>query len=160
MTISRSVCGARSRRILTIVFPECFVGRRAGGQLEWPLTGSRTLACSGGACGNTRPEQSSILAGVLASVLGGLPLPSKKRPTPQEITVRKTIFSVLGAALLAASLMQTAGAAEHRHRATSADRAPRNARNQAVAVPSVAQQEQAYWRARELSSGGPSALRY
>jgi chemotaxis response regulator CheB len=85
-------------------------------------------------------------------------LPSKKRPTPQEITVRKTIFSVLGATLLAASLMQTAAAAEHRHRATRADRAPRNA--QVVAVPSVAEQEQEYWRARGLSTGGPSALRY
>jgi hypothetical protein len=87
-------------------------------------------------------------------------LPSKKRPTPQEITVRKTIFSVLGATLLAASLMQTAVAAEHRHRATRADRAPRNANNQVVAVPSVAEQEQEYWRARGLSTGGPSALRY
>jgi hypothetical protein len=87
-------------------------------------------------------------------------LPSKKRPTPQEITVRKTIFSILGATLLAASLMQTAVAAEHRHRATRADRTPRNANNQVVAAPSVAEQEQEYWRARELSAGGPSALRY
>jgi hypothetical protein len=94
--------------------------------------------------------------------LGGLLLPSKRRPTPQEITVRKTIFSLLGAALLAASLMQTAVAAEHRHRATRADRAPRDASNQAVAMPSVAEQEQEqeYWRARGLSTGGPSALRY
>jgi hypothetical protein len=73
--------------------------------------------------------------------------------------VRKKIFSVLGATLLAASLMQTALAAEHRHRATRADRAPRNA-NQVVAVPSVAEQEREYWRARGLSTGGPSALRY
>ncbi len=87
-------------------------------------------------------------------------LPSKKRPAPQEITVRKTIFSVLGATLLAASLMQTAGAAEHRHHAPRVDRASRNAGNPVVAVPSVAEQEQEYWRARELSSGGPSSLRY
>jgi hypothetical protein len=89
-------------------------------------------------------------------------LPSKKRPRPQEITVRKTIFSVLGAALLAASLMQTAVAAEH-HRATRA-RAPVSASQQKasnqVAVPSVAEQEREYWRARGLSFGGPSALRY
>jgi hypothetical protein len=74
--------------------------------------------------------------------------------------VRKTIFSVLGAALLAASLMQTAVAAERRHRATRADPAPRNVNNQGVASPSPAELNVEYWRARGLSSGGPSALRY
>jgi len=87
-------------------------------------------------------------------------LPSKKRPTLQEITVRKTIFSVLGATILAASLMQTAVAAEHHHRSTRADRAPHNANNQTVAVSSPAQQNLDYWRARGLSAGGPSALRF
>jgi hypothetical protein len=73
--------------------------------------------------------------------------------------VRKTIFSVLGAALLAASLMQTAVAAEH-HRATRA-RAPVSAsQHQVVAVPSPAEANREYWRARGLSFGGPSALRY
>jgi hypothetical protein len=75
--------------------------------------------------------------------------------------VRKTIFSVLGATILAASLMQTAVAAEHHHRSTTrADRAPRNANNQAVTESSPAQANVEYWRARGLSSGGPSALRY
>jgi hypothetical protein len=73
--------------------------------------------------------------------------------------VRKTILSVLGAAILAASPMQTAVAAEHHHRSTRADRVPRNADNQA-AVLSPAQANVEYWRARGLSSGGPSALRY
>jgi hypothetical protein len=77
----------------------------------------------------------------------------------QEITVRKTIFSVLGATILAASLlMQTAVAAEH-HRSTRVDRAPRNADEQAAGL-SPAQANVEYWRARGLSSGGPSALRY
>jgi hypothetical protein len=74
--------------------------------------------------------------------------------------VRKTIFSVLGATILAASLMQAAVAAEHHHRSTRVDRAPRNANNQAVAVSSPAEANVEYWRARGLSSGGPSALRY
>jgi hypothetical protein len=80
------------------------------------------------------------------------------RPTPQEITVRKTILSVLGATILAASLTQTAAAAE-RHRSTRVDRAPRNADDQAAGL-SPAQANVEYWRARGLSSGGPSALRY
>jgi hypothetical protein len=79
--------------------------------------------------------------------------------------MRKTIMSVLGATLLAASLMQTAVAAEH-HRATRADRAPvsasqqfRNANNQ-VAVPSLAEQDYEYWHGLGRAAGGPSALRF
>jgi hypothetical protein len=79
--------------------------------------------------------------------------------------MRKTIFSVLGATLVAVSLMQTAVAAEHRH-VRYADRAPvsatqqfRDANNQ-VAMPSMAEQYLEYWQARGLSVGGPSALRF
>ena len=75
--------------------------------------------------------------------------------------MRKIIFSVLGASLLAASPMQTTVAAEH-HRATRA-RAPVSASqqkaNNQVAVPSAAEANVEYWRARGLSFGGPSALR-
>ena len=67
------------------------------------------------------------------------------------------------ATLLAASLMQTAVAAEH-HRATRADRAPVSASQQKasnqVAVSSPAEANREYWRARGLSFGGPSALRF
>jgi hypothetical protein len=80
--------------------------------------------------------------------------------------VRRTIFSVLGATLLAASLMQQTAVAAGNHRATRADRALvsasqrfRNASNP-VAVPSLAEQDLEYWRARGLSAGGPSALRW
>ena len=73
--------------------------------------------------------------------------------------MRKTIFSVLGAIILAVSLMQTAVAVEHHHRSTRADRAPRNADDHAAGL-SPAQANVEYWRARGLSSGGPSALRY
>jgi hypothetical protein len=76
--------------------------------------------------------------------------------------MRKTILGVLGATLLAASLMQSAVAAEH-HRATRA-RAPVSASqqraNNQVAVPSPAEANREYWRARGLSFGGPSALRF
>ena len=74
--------------------------------------------------------------------------------------MRKTIFSVLGATIIAASLMQAAVAAEHHHRSTRVDRAPRNANNQVVAAPSPAELNVQYWRARGLSAGGPSALRF
>jgi hypothetical protein len=74
-----------------------------------------------------------------------MPLP-EKCPTPREIIVRKTIF---GTTPLAASLMQTAVAAEHHHRSTRADRAPRNGNNQ-VAAPSPAELNIEYWR----GSGG------
>ena len=73
--------------------------------------------------------------------------------------MRKTILSALGATMLAASLTQTAVAAEHHHRSTRVDRAPRNADDQAAGL-SPAQANVEYWRARGLSSGGPSALRY
>ena len=92
-------------------------------------------------------------------------LPSKKRPTTQEINMRKTILGALGAILVAASLMQTAVAAEQRH-VRYADRAPvsasqqfRNANNQ-VAMPSIAEQDFEYWQGRGLSAGGPSSLRF
>jgi hypothetical protein len=91
-------------------------------------------------------------------------LPSKKRPTPQEIPMRKTILSVLGATLVAATLMQTAVATERRH-ATKAGRAPvstgqqfRNAKNQVV--PSLAEQDYEYWHGVGLAAAGPSALRF
>jgi hypothetical protein len=65
--------------------------------------------------------------------------------------MRKTILSVLGATLVAATLMQTAVAAERRH-ATKAGRAPvstsqqfRNAKNQVA--PSLAEQNYEYWTA-------------
>ena len=67
--------------------------------------------------------------------------------------MRKTILSVLGATLVAASLMQTAVAAEHRH-LRKAERVPisahrqfGNANNQ-VAVPSLAEQDYEYWQGR------------
>jgi hypothetical protein len=76
--------------------------------------------------------------------------------------MRKTIMSVLGATLLAASLMQTVVAAEH-HRAARA-RPPVSASHEKasnqVAVPSPAEANVEYWRARGLSFGGPSALRW
>jgi hypothetical protein len=76
--------------------------------------------------------------------------------------MRKTILRVLGATLLAASLMQTAVAAEH-HRATRARAlvsASQQRANNQVAVPSPAEANREYWRARGLSFGGPSALRF
>jgi hypothetical protein len=90
-------------------------------------------------------------------------MPEPARPTkitfgeaPEQNNV--AFISVLGATLLAASLMQTAVAAEH-HRATRA-RAPVSAsQHQVVAAPSPAEANREYWRARGLASGGPSALR-
>jgi hypothetical protein len=80
-------------------------------------------------------------------------MPELARPT-------KIIFSVLGATLLAASLIQTAVAAEH-HRATAAHRAPvaSQQNNQAAVASSPAELNREYWRDRGLSFGGPSALR-
>lgn len=78
--------------------------------------------------------------------------------------MRKTILSVLGATLVAATLMQTAVAAERRH-ATKAGRVPvstsqqfRNAKNQVA--PSLAEQNYEYWHGVGLAAGGPSALRF
>ncbi len=75
----------------------------------------------------------------------------------------KLILQFLGATLVAASLMQTAVAAEHRRR--YADRAPvsagkqsRNASNQVV-KPSLAEQNFEYWQALGRAAGGASALR-
>jgi hypothetical protein len=79
------------------------------------------------------------------------------RAVPEPARPTKITFSVLGATLLAASLMQTAIAAEH-HRAPTA-RAPVSASRQ-KAVPSPAEANREYWRARGLSFGGPSALRW
>jgi hypothetical protein len=70
--------------------------------------------------------------------------------------VRKTI---LGATLLAASLMQAAAGAEHR-RATRARAPVASQQNNQAAVPSPAELNREYWRDRGLSFGGPSALRY
>jgi hypothetical protein len=75
-------------------------------------------------------------------------------PRPTKIT-----FIVVGA-ILAASLIQTALAAEH-HRATRAHRAPvaRQQNNQAAVASSPEELNREYWRDRGLSFGGPSALR-
>jgi hypothetical protein len=72
----------------------------------------------------------------------------------------KMTFSVLGAILLTATLMQSAVAAEH-HRATRAHRAPvaSQQNNQAAVASSPAELNREYWRDRGLSFGGPSALR-
>jgi len=80
-------------------------------------------------------------------------MPEPARPT-------KITFSVLGATLLAASLMQSAVAAErHRARArTSVSASHEKASNQ-VAAPSPGELNREYWRDRALSFGGPSALR-
>jgi hypothetical protein len=72
--------------------------------------------------------------------------------------VRKTIFSVLGATLLAACISEAAVAAEHHH-ATRARAPVASQQNNQAAVPSPAELNREYWRDRGLSFGGPSALR-
>jgi hypothetical protein len=78
-------------------------------------------------------------------------MPEPARPT-------KITFSILGATLLAASLMQSAVAAEH-HRATRARSPVASQQNNQAAVPSPAELNRDYWRERGLVFGGPSALR-
>jgi hypothetical protein len=80
-------------------------------------------------------------------------MPEPARPT-------KITFSVLGATLLAASLMQSAVVAAEHHRATRARSPVSASQHQVVAVPSRAEANREYWRARGLSFGGPSALRW
>jgi hypothetical protein len=82
---------------------------------------------------------------------------------PHRRDLAKLILQFLGATLVAALLMQTAVAAEHRRR--SADRAPisvgqqsRNSNNQ-VANPSLAEQNFEYWQDLGRAAGGASALR-
>jgi hypothetical protein len=70
---------------------------------------------------------------------------------------RKRVAVAFGTTLLAASLMQTAVAAEH-HRARARVPVASQQNNQA-AVPSPAELNREYWRDRGLSFGGPSALR-
>jgi hypothetical protein len=72
---------------------------------------------------------------------------------------RPTKITFLGATLLAASLIQTAVAAEH-HRATRARAPVASQQNNQAAVPSPAELNREYWRDRGLSFGGPSALRW
>jgi hypothetical protein len=68
--------------------------------------------------------------------------------------MRKTILTVIGATLVAASLMQAAVAAEHHH-ARNTDRAPVSAsqqfRDANDQIPSLAEQDFEYWQGHGMS---------
>jgi hypothetical protein len=76
-------------------------------------------------------------------------------PTPEEIKMRKTIPTVLASALIAATSVQTAAAAEHHHprkvdRTTASERF--NNANNSIALPAESSGYSAYY-----TGGGMSA---
>jgi hypothetical protein len=76
-------------------------------------------------------------------------------PTPEEIKMRKTILTVLASALIAATSVQIAAAAEHHHprkvdRTTASERF--NNANNSIALPAESSGYSAYY-----TGGGMSA---